>query len=592
MPPRPLLPALLWLALATLPLLFLLLWQLRGDGAPPAFDAALVINALLLPLPPCCLLAWHRAAREAAAARRHLLDRIADAASRGPLELVRDTLDLARIEAGELRIEARPLRLEDVVAQAIDLVRPLHASAEVALVCDWADASLLGARGQLLGDAARLRQVVARLLSNALRFTPAGEVLLRLAAHPSDDQGRVPLCITVQDSGGGMTAGQPGNQPGNRGLTRRLVALMGGTLDVQSQPGSGSSVEIRLALPPDPEARPPAPPPPRRLLVASAHAGSREATLALLRHLGLGAGLAACGDGAALPAALAKSARAGQPFDWLLLDGRLHDADMLAQLRREHPALRIALCGPTGPGLGAHLHCPQPLLPGELRRLLAGDAQPPADAAPPPVLDLRLGLRRFDGHAALYHRTLRGFADQYADGLAAWPGWLARGDWAELRRAAHTLQGLAATVGAQPLHEIALALERAAANDDGPQAGPLLAQARAGLTLLQAEIQAALRAPARTAAPRAGTPGDLDELRQLLAQSDSGTLDWWQANGATCSLDAAQRQRLDEALAALDFDAAALALGQADSHAPTLREQRESTILAAPRGQMQNAPKP
>jgi len=462
MPPRPLPPALIWLALAMLLALFLLLWQLRGDDTPPALDAALVINALLLPLPPYCLLAWHRAAREAAAARHRLLDRITDAASRGPLERVRDTLDLARIEAGELRIEARPLRLEDVVAQAIGLVRPLHASAEVALVCDWADASLLGARGQLLGDAARLRQVIVHLLSNALRFTPAGEVLLRLAAHPSDDQGRVPLCITVQDSGSGMTAGQPGDA----GLTHRLVALMGGTLDVQSRPGSGSSVEIRLALPPDPdpdpEPRPPAPPPPPR-------------------------------------------------------------------------------------------------------RPLADDAAPAIDTAPPPVLDLQLGLRRFDGQAALYRRTLRGFADQYADGLAAWPGWLARGDWAELRRAAHTLQGLAATVGAQPLHEIALALERSAAAADGPQAGPLLAQARAGLTLLQAEVQAALAAPAptRAAAPRAGTPGDLDELRQLLAQSDSGALDWWQANGATCGLDAAQRQRLDEALAALDFDAAALALGPA-----------------------------
>ncbi|KQW43490.1 MULTISPECIES: response regulator [unclassified Roseateles] len=765
---------LLWFASAALLALLALLWSLRSTGGA-AVDAALVINALLLPLPLLCvfmlrrhadnsrtLIASTQAATEAktrflaqlsheirtpmntvmgmtqlalqtplTAEQRDLLTK-ADAASRMLLGLVNDVLDVSKIEAGHMEIESLPLRLEDVVGQAIELVRPVHANPDVALICDWADASLLGARGQLRGDALRLQQVLVNLLSNALKFTPAGEVLLRLAANPGDADGRVPLSITVQDSGIGMSAGQleglfsefrqgDASIPrryGGTGLglaiTRRLVELMGGTLDVQSQPGRGSSFEIRLALPLDPAGTPPPALQPVRLLLAKARAESREATLALLRHLGLGPGLGASIDVAGTLAALAEARQAGRPFDWLLLDWLLPGpgataAELLAQLRRDYPALRIAVLSPPGVdegpaqarGFGARALCPKPLLPQELRRLLsnaradrpagvdaqslaglrvllvedhpinqeialrllssrgaqvdvAGNGQegldrlqargpgaydlvlmdlqmpvldglsatrrlralPEFDTLPvlamtahalaeeraqcmaagmqghiakpldvgrlvrelqryrplpePPespvsspqrlTLDVRLGLGRFDGQTALYRRTLQGFADQYAAGLGGWSDWLANGDWAELRRAAHTLQGLAATLGAQPLHQLALALERSASAADAASAGTQLGRVEAGLALLQAEIQATLARPWDEPARRVAGPGDLDELHQLLAQSDSRALDWWQAHGAHSGLKPELQQRLDRALAALDFDAAALAL--------------------------------
>lgn len=760
MPLRALTFSLLWLAMAALVMLFLLLWSLRGAGGT-AIDAALVINALLLPVPPWCLFAWRRDGGSATSAQARVLAQIsheirtpmnaimdmtqlalqtpltpeqrelltrADSASRSLLSLVNDVIDVSRIEAGHLQIDAQPLRLEDVVTLAVERVRQAHGNPDVALICDWADAGLLGARGQLRGDAQRLQQVLANLLSNALRFTSSGQVLLRLAARPDDAQGRVPLDISVQDSGVGMNAEQldglfrepaPGGEALARphgdtglglGLTRRLVELMGGTLDVRSQPGRGSSFEVLLPLPLDPQGRPPAPLQPQRLLLAKARADSREATLALLRHLGLGSGLAASTDVASTLAALEEARGAGQPFDWLLLDWRLPGpgatgAELLAQLRRDHPALRIAVLTPPGQlddpaqvrAFGARALCPKPLLPGELRRLL-GDAsgerpagidgqslaglrvllvedhpinqeialrllqgrgaqvdlaangqeclerlqargpraydlvlmdlqmpvldglsatrrlrrltgfetlpvlamtahalaeeraacmaagmqghiakpldvarlvrelqryRPAGDAVPrSPTLDMQLGLRQFDGQAALYRRTLQAFADQYADGLAAWPAWLARGDWVELRRAAHTLQGLAATLGAQPLRQAALALERSAAAADAAPAGAQLERVRAGLALLLAEVQAALARPWDDAAPPGVSgPGDIEELRLLLAQSDSRALDWWQTHGPGSGLDAELRRRLDLALAALDFDAAAQALG-------------------------------
>ncbi|MFG6461055.1 response regulator [Roseateles sp. DXS20W] len=761
--------ALLLFAAAALLALLALLLNLRASTGG-AVDAALVLNALLLPLPPLCALALHRRDAEARAhaaatqaateaktrflaqishevrtpmnaimgmtqlalqtpltpEQRELLTK-ADAASRTLLGLINDVLDVSKIEAGQLRMESHPLRLEDVVAQAVEMVRPLHATPGVALVCDWVDAGLLGARGQLLGDALRLQQVLVNLLSNALKFTPAGQVVLRLDA-PGEVAGAVALQITVQDSGIGMDSEQIAalfrefhqgdasvpRRLGGTGLglaiTRRLVELMGGTLDVQSTPGHGSRFIIRLALPQDAATAPAPPLPPSRLLLADAHAGSRAATQALLTHLGLGPALEASADVAGTLAALDQARAAGLAFDWLLLDWALPGpgptgADLLARLRRDHPALRIAVLSPRGAddstgqlrAFGARALCPQPLLPGELRRLLrdasaerpaaGADAQPlaglrvllvedhpinqeialrllgshgarvdvagdgqegldrlqaagpgaydlvlmdlqmpvldglsatrrlrelpgfetlpvlamtahalgderaqclaagmqghiakpldvarlvrelqryrpaPTPAPALPVLDMAAGLRQFGGQAALYRRTLQGFATQYADGLATWVGWLDDGDWPELRRAAHTLQGLAATLGAQPLHRLALALERSAALADAAASTAQLARVDTALTALLAEVRAALGEA--SPAPQAQSPGDLAALQLLLGQSDSRALDWWQAHGAHSGLDAATAARLEQALGVLDFDAALLALREA-----------------------------
>ncbi|CAM3751428.1 hybrid sensor histidine kinase/response regulator [Roseateles saccharophilus] len=757
MPQRTLTLGLLWFAMAALLALLALLLSLRGSGGA-AVDAALAVTLLLLPLPALCAAALRR--RDAAQARhadgeararflvqishqvrtpmnaimgmtqlalqtqltpeqRELLDK-ADAASRSLLGLINDALDVARIEAGQLEIAALPLRLEDAVTQAVELVRRLHRNPAVTLICDWADASLLGQRGQLRGDAQRLQQVLVHLLSNALKFTPAGQVLLRLGAEPTDAAGRVPLVLTVNDSGVGMSAGQlaglwqvpQGGTSLGLVVTRQLVELMGGSLSAQSILGRGSSFEVRLALPLQAGAAVPAALKPRRVLLAKACADSREATLALLSHLGLAGSVGASTDVAATLAALEGARQEGRAFDWLLLDWQLPGpgptgAELLAQLRRDHPALRIAVLSPPGQddgpaqarAFGARALCPKPLLPGELRRLfddapdergaaadgqalaglrvllvedhpinqeialrllgsrgarvdVAGNGQEglerlvalgpaaydlvlmdlqmpvldglgatrrlrelagfealpvlamtahalpeeraeclaagmqghiakPLDvarlvrelqrylpAAPPepaaPVLDMGMGLRQFSGQTQLYRRTLRGFADQYAGGLAAWAGWLAGGEWSELRRAAHTLQGLAATLGARPLHHLALALERSALQADAAAAGGQLGRVEVALTALLDEIRALLaRDGDAGATPPASGPGDLAELRALLGQSDSRALDWWQAHGAHSGLDAATARRVEQALAALDFDAAAAALREA-----------------------------
>jgi HPt (histidine-containing phosphotransfer) domain-containing protein len=209
---------------------------------------------------------------------------------------------------------------------------------------------------------------------------------------------------------------------------------------------------------------------------------------------------------------------------------------------------------------GMQGHIAKPLDVTRLVRELQRYRPPPPPEPAPPVLDMGAALRQFDGQAALYRRTLQAFAEQYATGVAGWAAWQHSGDWAELRRAAHTLQGLAATIGAQPLHRLALALERSAASADAAATGRQLEHVDEALTTLLGEIRAALARQDVSEPPAGSRPGDLAELQHLLSQSDSRALDWWQAHGPHAALDDATRRRLQQALAALDFDAALLAL--------------------------------
>ncbi|MGQ3055550.1 MAG: response regulator, partial [Roseateles sp.] len=308
-----------------------------------------------------------------------------------------------------------------------------------------------------------------------------------------------------------------------------------------------------------------------RVLLVEDHPINQEIALRLLSSRGAQVDVA-CNGQQGLDRLLARGPGA---YDLVLMDLQMPVLDGLSATRRlrEMPQFdTLPVLAMTAHALaeeraqcvaaGMQGHIAKPLDVSRLVRELQRYHPLPEPPAPPQplTLDLRLGLGRFDGQTALYRRTLQGFADQYAAGLGGWSDWLASGNWSELRRAAHTLQGLAATLGAQPLHQLALALERSASVADAASAGTQLGRVEAGLSLLQAEVQATLARPWDDPAPRVAGPGDLAELRRLLAQSDSRALDWWQAHGAHSGLAPELQQRLDRMLAALDFDAAALAL--------------------------------
>jgi signal transduction histidine kinase/CheY-like chemotaxis protein len=215
-------------------------------------------------------------------------------------------------------------------------------------------------------------------------------------------------------------------------------------------------------------------------------------------------------------------------------------------------------CGRTGRAARA---APE----GALRRA------PPARPLPPlPGFDTKLALAHFDQSPALLQRALLAFADNYGGGIAAWQGWIERGEWSDLHRAAHTLQGLAGTFGAQALRESALALERLAKAQE-PAAGGTLGQLQTVLGELVASIDQALRPSGPEPAPTSHgelslSPHEaLAGLRELLEQSDSQVIEWWRTHrrALRAMLPAHVTRTVGLAIGNFDFDAALTALNEA-----------------------------
>ncbi len=173
------------------------------------------------------------------------------------LAILNDILDYARLEAGQAAIDCVPFDLAATVNEAVAGWQPAAAAKRLQFTCRC-DPAL---PPLVLGDPARLRQILGSLIGNAVKFTEQGEVAVSVA--PGQDGIR----FTIRDSGIGMSADQlarlftPFSQAdasitrrhGGIGLglaiSRRLVALMGGALEVDSQPDEGSTFQFVLPLP-------------------------------------------------------------------------------------------------------------------------------------------------------------------------------------------------------------------------------------------------------------------------------------------------------------------------------------------------------
>jgi signal transduction histidine kinase/CheY-like chemotaxis protein/sugar lactone lactonase YvrE len=176
------------------------------------------------------------------------------------LRLVNDALDLARIEAGKLELEDAPVDLAGLLRDVADLQRPVAESRGLAYrVSVDADAPRW-----VRGDALRLQQILLNLGGNAIKFTERGEVMLALQA----DVAPATLCLMVSDTGPGLDAEQrsrlfrrfsqadgirTARQYGGSGLglaiCQELASAMQGRIDVDSEPGRGTTFRVRLPLP-------------------------------------------------------------------------------------------------------------------------------------------------------------------------------------------------------------------------------------------------------------------------------------------------------------------------------------------------------
>ena len=178
------------------------------------------------------------------------------------LSLINDILDMSRIEAGKVELENKPFslramgdKLYDMFAKTLDARGIRYAVNFEGVTVDW-----------LLGDELRLSQIMINFLSNAVKFTEQGEIVVTIRQMMLRE-GNVDLLLRVHDTGQGMDPNfvyrifrpfeqesiETGKKYGGTGLgmaiTDQLVHLMGGQILVESLPGKGSDFTVYLTLP-------------------------------------------------------------------------------------------------------------------------------------------------------------------------------------------------------------------------------------------------------------------------------------------------------------------------------------------------------
>jgi PAS domain S-box-containing protein len=173
------------------------------------------------------------------------------------LALINDVLEMAKIEAGRVQLEEAPFDLGEMLRDVMNMMQVRAAEKNLQLIIDQASVF----PRYIVGDQARLRQVLINLVGNALKFTLQGGVTVRLSTK---DNACSHLIIEVEDSGPGIAPeyqqrifepfAQIGQLADNKGtglglsITRQFVQLMKGRISLESMPGKGSLFRIDLPL--------------------------------------------------------------------------------------------------------------------------------------------------------------------------------------------------------------------------------------------------------------------------------------------------------------------------------------------------------
>jgi PAS domain S-box-containing protein len=278
------------------------------------------------------------------------------------LLILNDILDLSRIDAGHLSIQPAPVFLEDLVATAVDVFSATAQQKGVTLRVRLAP----GTPVRIRTDALRLGQVVSNIVGNAIKFTPSGgRVTVALAEQPGPDGPQ--LRVSVRDTGIGMQKDQLDRiytafaqahdgihrDYGGTGLgltiSHRIVEMMGGSIEVTSTPGEGTTFRVRVPYEPlDGAAPDPSQPTTGMVVVGTAPPGPVKALLESQLPQ-WGAKLSLVGDLDAVAAAVQTPTHGSRA---VFVDLSAHDTELpaahCAQLEsiaaRLHAQDRLLLC--------------------------------------------------------------------------------------------------------------------------------------------------------------------------------------------------------------------------------------------------------
>ena len=427
--------------------------------------------------------------------------------SRALLDAVNAVLDVSKIEAGRLVLEEGPLPLRAVVEEAVGL-QVLEARRKGLGLSVEASPDL---PPWVRGDAVRLRQALTNLVTNAVKFTERGVVVVRVT--PVGDLVR----FEVSDTGIGVDAEALGRifQPftqadgsttrryGGTGLglaiTRSLAEAMGGTVGASSQRGVGSTFFFTARLPEAeapagaaPEPPRPASPRGRRLLLVEDNPLNLKLERAFLVSMGYSVDVAEDGLEAV-------EAASRQRYDAILMDCQMPLLDGYAatrRIRREDgpnratPIVALTASSLAGDrekclaaGMDEHVAKPvePPALSAALSRVLGrGEAEPagvPAEPAPAGASSFDVG-RIEELRAILPPREIRTAIDEFLERAQAVVAEMreatAAGDAARLQDLLHGLKGTAATLGATELARLCREAEERsrAGHAPGPELVP------------------------------------------------------------------------------------------------------------------------
>jgi signal transduction histidine kinase/HPt (histidine-containing phosphotransfer) domain-containing protein/ActR/RegA family two-component response regulator len=420
--------------------------------------------------------------------------------------LVQNILDFSRLDAGRLELEATPFDpralIQSTIAMLGDQARARHLTLTIGVAED--------VPAKVIGDPSRLQQILVNLVDNAIKFTTAGSVTVDARMISSDAQA-VNVGITVSDSGIGIDPvskqklfsafsqvdGSISRRAGGAGLglviCRHLVTLMGGTIDVDSAPGVGSTFRFdihlrRVPVEPLVEAVHQAISTPARslkVLLAEDNPTNRHVAVRMLSRMGHV--VDAVEDGG-----LAVCAAATTDYDVILMDLMMPEVDGLTATRTiragEAPRCHTVIIGLTANTLpadreaclaaGMNDFVTKPVTLERLRAALEqaaipnsmqGNSGPVAsgtvilDVAFLHQLSLEIGA---DGVAEM----VRIFLEDAPAHMAAIRRGFADSATQTVRREAHALAGAAGNVGLPQLSEAAIALQRASERSGSDEA--------------------------------------------------------------------------------------------------------------------------
>ena len=273
------------------------------------------------------------------------------------MTIINDILDFSKIEAGRLMLELLPFDLPRAVEEVGELVAATAEEKGLDLILSIAP----DAPRQVIGDVGRLRQVLLNLVGNAIKFTPQGHVFVKVECEARTEHD-AQVRFSVEDTGIGIpedklvhifeqftqadasTTRRYGGTGLGLTISRQLVELMGGRLEVTSHVGAGSTFWLNLRLPLA-EAGSTTPSPPRdlagvRVLIVDDNPVNRRVLHEQVVQWGLCTGSVA--SGAEALAALRSAQTSGDPYQIALLDYQMPEmnGEMLGRAIKADPTIR------------------------------------------------------------------------------------------------------------------------------------------------------------------------------------------------------------------------------------------------------------